>query len=254
MNNFSEDSNIECKSLKKAIGQKSDVEALAETCVCFANAQGGTLVIGIENKQSEPPTDQKIDPEELNKVVSRLRTLTSGVGLVNPEIITHENGGEYFIIKVLPSARTIATTTSGKVLIRISDNCYSVRSEELTDLAAEKNAFQWELVVVQKTTLAQADQTQIDFFITHIRKSEKVSDFIKEKSDTEILEFYQLLSPEGYLTNLGILWLGTSAQRARLSYPITFQYLVYNDKGEKIREKKYHFHQYNPKKKRLPWA
>jgi ATP-dependent DNA helicase RecG len=246
MNNFQENINTECKSLKKAIGQKSDVEALAETCVCFANAQGGTLIIGIENKQSEPPADQKINPDDMNKVVSRLRSLTIGVGLANPEIMTHPNGGEYFIIRVLPSTRTIATTSSGKVLMRVSDSCYSVSSEELTDLAAEKNAFQWELVVAQKITLQQADPAQIDFFITNIKKSEKVSDFIKQKADTELLEFYQLLSPEGYLTNLGVLWLGTPAQRARLSYPITFQYLVYNEKGEKVRDKKYHFHQYNP--------
>lgn len=203
MNNFQESSNLECKSLKKAIGQKSDIEALAEICVCFANAQGGTLVIGIEDKQSEPPANQKINPDEMNKVVSRLRSLTNGVGLANPEIIKHPNGGEYFIIKVLPSSRTIATTSSGKVLMRVSDNCYSVSSEELTDLAAEKNAFQWELVVAQKITLAQADPAQVDFFITHIRKSEKVSDFIKQKDDTELLEFYRLLSTEGYLTNLG---------------------------------------------------
>lgn len=241
-----ENSNIEYKSLKKAIGQKSDIVSLAETCVCFANAQGGTLIIGIEDKVLEPPANQKINIDEMNKVISRLRSLTDGVGLVNPEIIQHENGGEYFIIKVLPSTRTIATTTSGKVLIRISDNCYSVGSEELTDLAAEKNAFQWELVVVQKLTLAQAEEEQISFFLSNIKKSEKVSDFIKQKTDNEILEFYQLLSPEGYLTNLGVLWLGTPAQRARLSYPITFQYLVYNENGEKIREKKYHFHQYNP--------
>ncbi len=246
MTNRKEDSNIEFKSIKKAIGQKSDVESLAETCVCFANAQGGSLIIGIEDKETYPPLNQKININDMNKVVSRLRSLTDGVGLVNPEIIVHENGAEYFVIKILPSTRTIATTTSGKVLIRISDNCYTVRSEELTDLASEKNAFQWELVVAQKITLPQADAEQIKFFLTSIIKSEKVSDFIKQKVDNEILEFYQLLSPEGFLTNLGILWLGTSAQRARLSYPITFQYLVYNDKAEKIREKKYHFHQYNP--------
>lgn len=246
MMHWDEDSNLEFKSLKKAIGLKSDVESLAETCVCFANAQGGTLVIGIEDKKSEPPINQKINIEEMNKVLSRVRSLTDGVGLVNPEVITHKNGAEYFTIKILPSSRVIATTTSGKVLIRISDNCYSVRSEELTDLAAEKNAFQWELVVAQKIPLQQADSEQYNYFISHIRKSEKVSSFIREKSDREILEFYQLLSPEGYLTNLGVLWLGTPAQRARLSYPITFQYLVYNEKEEKIREKKYHFHQYNP--------
>jgi ATP-dependent DNA helicase RecG len=246
MNNWQEDSNIDFKSIRKAIGSKSDVESLAESCVCFANAQGGTLVIGIENKQAEPPASQTIDLEEMNKLVSRLRSLTDGVGLVNPEVHKHPNGGAYFSFRILPSTRVIATTTSGKVLIRITDNCYTVRSEELTDLAAEKNSFQWELVVAQKITLQQADAEQFNYFIQHIRKSEKVSDFIKDKSDREILEHYQLLSPDGFLTNLGVLWLGTSAQRARLSYPITFQYLVYNEREVKMREKKYHFHQYNP--------
>jgi ATP-dependent DNA helicase RecG len=246
MNNWQEDSNIDFKSLKKAIGSKSDVESLAESCVCFANAQGGTLVIGIENKQTEPPANQKIDLQEMNNLISRLRSLIDGVALVNPEVHKHENEGEYFSFRILPSSRVIATTTSGKVLIRITDNCYTVRSEELTDLAAEKNAFQWELVVAQKITIQQADAEQFNYFIQHIRKSEKVSDFIKDKSDIEILEYYQLLSPDGFLTNLGVLWLGTSAQRARLSYPITFQYLVYNEREVKIREKKYHFHQYNP--------
>ena len=246
MNNWQEDSNIDFKSLRKALGAKSDVEALAETCVCFANAQGGTLVIGIENKQEEPPENQKIDVQDMNKLVSRLRSLTDGVALVNPEVHNHLNGGEYFSFKILPSSRVIATTTSGKVLIRITDNCYTVRSEELTDLAAEKNAFQWELVVAQKILISQADPIQIQYFLTQILKSDKVSEFVKDKSETEIFEHYQLLAPEGFLTNLGVLWLGTSAQRARLSYPITFQYIVYNEREEKIRKKDWHFHQHNP--------
>ena len=246
MNNWIEDSNIDFKSLKKAIGQKSDVESLAETCVCFANAQGGHIVIGIEDKQSSPAPDQKVDIEEVNKVIKRLRGLTDGVAIANPEIITHENGGQYFFFKILPSSRIIATTSSGKVFIRISDNCYPVKSEELTDLAAEKNAFQWELVVAQKTTIQQADSAQIDYFLNNIKKSDKVSVFIKEKTDIEILEYYQLVSPERLLTNLGVLWLGTPSQRARLSYPITFQYIVYNDREEKIRKKDWHFHMHNP--------
>ncbi len=246
MNGWKEDSNYDFKSLKKAIGAKSNLESLAETCVCFANAQGGTIVIGIEDKDSEPPLGQKVKVDEMNKVLSRLRSLTDGVGLVNPELVTHANGAEYFYFKVMPSTRLIATTSSGKVLVRISDNCYPVKSEELTDLAAEKNAFQWELTVVQKLTLSQADSDQVNYFLEHIKRSDKVSDFIKQKIDQEILEHYQLLSPEGFLTNLGVLWLGTPAQRARISYPITFQYLVYNDREEKIREKKYHFHELNP--------
>lgn len=244
--NWEETSNIEFKSLKKAIGQKSDVPSLAETCVCFANAQGGELIIGIENKQSAPPADQKIDVDEMNKVVSRIRSLTNGVAIVNPEVFQHKNGGEYFSLRVLPSTRTIATTSTGKVFIRITDNCYPVGSEELTDLAAEKNAFQWELVVAQKIRFSQSDADQIQFFIQKIKASERVSDFIKEKPDREILEFYQLIDEEGFLTNLGVLWLGSPSQRARLTYPISFQYLVYNEMGEKIREKKWHYHLHNP--------
>lgn len=35
------------KALKKAIGTKANLRDLAETCVCFANAQGGEIIIGI---------------------------------------------------------------------------------------------------------------------------------------------------------------------------------------------------------------
>lgn len=38
-----ENSTIEYKSLKKAVGKSADLQGLAKTCVCLANAQGGYL-------------------------------------------------------------------------------------------------------------------------------------------------------------------------------------------------------------------
>jgi ATP-dependent DNA helicase RecG len=73
--------------------------------------------------------------------------------------------------------------------------------------------------------------------MTPLKASEKVSDFIKNKETKEILEFYQLLSLDGFLTNLGILWLGKPQQRAALSYPVTIQYIVYNEKRKKSGKK-----------------
>lgn len=242
-----EDKDKDYKSLKKAIGDKSNHKDLAETCVCFANAQGGQVIVGIEDKNESPPPTQRIKQKDLNRLVKSLRDLTDGVGIVNPEILTHDNGGEYFILNILPSTRTIATTTSGKVYIRISDNCYPVGSEELTDLAAEKTAFQWEIIVAQKVRLDDADADKVNDLIQDIKTSDKVSDFIKGKEVREILSFYQLLDNEGYLTNLGILWVGTPAQRARLSYPVAVQYIVYNEKEEKVRKKEWHYHLHNPK-------
>lgn len=242
-----EDKNKEYKSLRKVIGRSADFKKLAETCVCLANAQGGEIIIGIEDKESFPPEGQKIEPKILNNTVKKLRSLTDGVGIVNPEILTHENGGEYFVLRIMPSTRAIATTTSGKIFIRVSDNCFPIGNEELTDLAAEKTAFQWEIIVVKKILLKDADQNKTDSLISDLRASEKVSDFIKSKDDKEILKFYQLLSEEGFLTNLGVLWLGKPFQRAALSYPLTVQYIVYNENEEKIRKKDWHFHLHNPK-------
>ena len=51
-----EDQNRDYKSLRKAVGRQADLKSLAETCVAFANAQGGELIIGIEDKQIETTT------------------------------------------------------------------------------------------------------------------------------------------------------------------------------------------------------
>ena len=242
-----EDLNIEYKSLKKVIGKNADLKSLAETCVCFANAQGGQIFIGVEDKTAKPETHQKINKEEMNKVLKRLRDLTDGVGIVNQETVVSENGGEYLILKILPTLKTIATTSTGKVLIRISDNCFPVSSDELTHLASEKNAFQWELIIAQKIKINNADEDKVNTLLYDIKKSEKVSGFIKNKDNYEILEHYQLIDSENTLTNLGVLWLGKPNQRARLSYPINVQYIVYNELEEKIRKESWHFQQYNPK-------
>ncbi|MBZ0243333.1 MAG: putative DNA binding domain-containing protein, partial [Bacteroidales bacterium] len=241
-----EDKDTDYKSLRKVTGKTADLKKLAENCVCFANAQGGRIIIGIEDEGSAPPPSQSVNIEDVNKLVKTLRSLTDGVGIANPEILEHDSGGQYFELRIMPSTRIIATTTSGKVFIRVSDNCYPVGNEELTDLAAEKTAFQWEIVSPQKIDIIEADKEQIDKLLSDLKKSDKVSDFIKEKEDVEILEFYQLVN-EGRLTNLGVLWLGKPAQRARLSYPITVQYIVYNELEEKVRKKEWHYHIHNPK-------
>ncbi|MEA3553020.1 MAG: ATP-binding protein [Campylobacterota bacterium] len=240
-----ENSTIEYKSIKKVIGQKADLKDLAKTCVCLANSQGGYLFIGVEDKEKLPPKNQKIKQEDINKTIKSLRSLTDSVGLVNPDIITHENGSEYFIIQIHPSLKTIATTSDGKVFIRIGDECSPVKGEELTRLAHDKDAFQWELVVT-KNHISSIESIYIKNFLDDIRDSSSVSDFIKEQTDLNILEFYHLID-DGFMTNLGILWLGNFKQRSKLNYPITVQYIVYDENEKKIRKVDWNLNQFNPK-------
>ncbi len=240
-----ENSTTEYKSLKKVDGKSADLKDLAKTCVCMANAQGGYLIIGIEDKTKVPPCEQKIDDELVNTVIKKLRSFTDSVGLVNPETYIHENGGEYFSIQVHPSLKTIATTSDGKVFIRVGDECVAVKGEELIRLAHEKGAFQWELVVSKKR-LSDVPSENIDKFVYEIRNSDRVSEFIKNQEASEILEFFHL-TDDGYLTNLGILWLGDFKLRSKLNYPITIQYIVYDENEVKIRKVEWNINQYNPK-------
>ena len=235
----------EYKSLKKVVGKSADLKDLAKTCVCMANAQGGYLFIGVENADKLPPNDQKIDREHMNKVIKTLRSMTDSTGLVNPELKSHENGGEYFVIQIHPSQKTIATTSDGKVFLRVGDECVPIKGEEMTRLANEKGAFQWEQIASQKG-LDYVSSENIQKFISEIKNSTRVSDFIKEQRDEDILEYYGL-TDEGYLTNLGILWLGDFKLRSKLNYPITVQYIVYDENETKVRKMDWNLNQFNPK-------
>jgi len=121
---------IEYKSLQKIKTGDKGFKELAKTCVCFANAQGGKIIIGFQDKTQEPPANQKIPQKDINDTLERLRGLTFSVGLSPSDILKHSNGGEYFEILVYPSQKVVATTSEGKIYIRIADKCEPVRGED----------------------------------------------------------------------------------------------------------------------------
>ena len=235
----------EYKSLKKVTSGDAGFKDLSATCVCLANAQGGTIIIGIEDKDKLPPVNQVITDDITNKTITRLRTLCFNVGMVLNEIETHANGSQYFTIRILPTLKSVATTSDGKILIRIGDQCQPVRGEDIVRLASEKDAFQWELQS-RYTDTTQISNESIKWFADEIRRSDRVKPFVKELSDIEIAEHYSLIQ-DGSLTNLGVLWLGNATQRSKLVYPLTIQYIVYDDLEKKIRKEDWNDYTMNPK-------
>lgn len=235
----------EYKSLKKVTSGDAGFKDLSATCVCLANAQGGTIIIGIEDKDKLPPVNQVITDDITNKTITRLRTLCFNVGMVLNEIETHTNGGQFFSIRILPTLKSVATTSDGKILIRIGDQCQPVRGEDIVRLASEKDAFQWELQP-RYTDPSQIPNAAIKWFADEIRRSDRVKPFVKELSDIEIAEHYSLIQ-DGNLTNLGVLWLGNASQRSKLVYPLTIQYIVYDDLEKKIRKEDWNDYSMNPK-------
>ena len=241
-----ENKNIEYKSIQKIRSGDKGFKELAGTCVALANAQGGQIYIGIDNKTLAVGTNQSITTQEQNDAVSKLRSLCFSVAIASSEILEDEEGSQYFIITVFPSTKTIASTSDGKLFIRIVDKCEPVRSEDIQRLAEEKGAYQWEINTTKYSCRDEAVIQNIQNFAAEIRKSIRVRDHIKQLDDFEIAENYHLVDGEK-LTNIGVLWIGTSKQRSGLCYPLTVQYIVYNALEEKVRKEEWHDLTMNPK-------
>jgi ATP-dependent DNA helicase RecG len=240
-----ENSIYDKKSLKLFTGRNPDWKSLARDCVCLANARGGVIAIGIEDKEELPPKNQKIPAELEQAIRKRISELTTNVG-VDVTIQTAKNDAEWIKITVLPSQTTVASTTDGQYYIRISDHCKPVLPDELARLFTDKPAFIWETKVVQKVTIDQCDSNKLQQFLNDIKNSSRVSDFVKQKSVDELLFYYQMYDGK-YLTNLGILWLGKREHRAKLLYAPVVQFIKYDKDGIKIKKEVWDDYSLNPK-------
>lgn len=225
---------IEYKSLQKIRTGDKGFKELSTTCVALANAQGGLIYLGFDDKKKHTLPGQIIELDEINNAATKLRSLCFNVSLTASEVQEDETGSQYFIITVFPSMKSIASTSDGKFYVRIADKCEPVRSEDILRLSETKGCFQWELVK-SRFPIDEYSATRLHNIANEIRASKRVGDHIKQMDDNEIADYY-CLADDGYLTNLGVLWLGNAKQKSRISYPLSVQYIVYDELDQKIRK------------------
>ncbi len=241
-----ENQQYEKKSLSFLKGKNTDWSELAKDCVCFANASGGKILIGIEDGESEPSKGQLIKdrtlPETILKAINH-RTINTGI-IAN--ILAAKNEAEYIEIQVLRSSQTIASTTDGRYYIRVSDECKPIPPDEMARLAADKNAFVWEEQTSKRIFRSNFNFDKRNQFLNDIISSPRVSNFVKSKTEDEILEYY-FLTKGDYLTNLGILWIGNRQDRASLLFPPAVQIIRFNERDEKIWKVTLDDYELNPK-------
>lgn len=229
---------VEFKDLQKIRTGDKGFRDLAITCVAFANAQGGKIYIGYDDKTCATKPNQHVSEEEANNAATRLRELCFNVALSSSGVLEDENDSQYFVLTISPSMRSIASTSDGKIYIRVADKCMPVRSEDLQSLMETKGNYQWEIVRT-RFDIDDGVLANLNNLANRIRTSERAKESIRQMDDIEIGEIYHLID-EGFLTNLGVIWLGTPKQRACICYPNTVQYIVYDALENKVRKLEWH--------------
>lgn len=231
------------KSIRKVSGSTADFAELAQDCVCFANGAGGTLLVGIEDDDDAPPAHQRIDPALLDRIRKRVGELTVNVQLL-PELKRDDNGGEYIALTI-PRALGVASTSDGRYFIRVGDTCRPIVGDDVMRLADERPATPWESMTAASVRRESADAEQVERVCAGLRASDRVKASVKEKTDDELLTHYALASG-GVLTNLGVLLVGRSVDRARLGSAPLVQAIKYDERGTKIAKWSWDDHQLSP--------
>ncbi|WP_296621761.1 ATP-binding protein [Marivirga sp.] len=233
------------KSLRTLTKANPDWDELAKDCVCFANAQGGSIYFGIEDDEDLPPVGQKI-PEHLPaKLQKQIQGRTINVSVI-PQLKIAENHAEYLQLLVQRNATAIASTSNGRYYMRVDDDCKPILPDELTRLLADKGAFVWEAQSYLNVTSKEYDIEKLTQFLSDIQSSDRVSQFVKDKAPEELMEHYFFTS-QNHLTNLGVLWIGKREHRAKLLYAPSIQFIKYDEDEQKVNKLVWDDYSKNPK-------
>lgn len=227
-----ENSLYDKKSLREITGKSADWNEVAKDCVAFSNALGGVIDYGIEDDADAPPADQKVSEDIAINLEKKINGKTHNVS-AHAEILTHENGGQYIRLHIARGTSS-ASTSSGKYFTRVSDNSVPLTGDDITRLSAEKGYYRWE-DEESKWSWKDADKEKLKMLLQNLRNSNRVSEFIKQKEDKELLDYYFLTVEESdKMTNLGVLFIGTQSQRGRLMNAPVVQCIQFDQYGDKV--------------------
>lgn len=222
---------VDKKSLRAVTGKNPDWDGLAKDCIAFSNAQGGRVLIGIEDDDDAPAPSQRINPTLTDILRRKIGERTVSVAVL-PEIHQAENGGEYLELRI-PRSMAVASTTDGRYFLRVSDESKPVVGDDVMRLAAERSALPWEIQTSLHIPRSRFDGQKLSTLIVAIRASDRVKDSVKEKTEQELLDHYLLAQGE-WLTNLGVLCIGRREDRAGLGTAPVAQFIKFDELGQKV--------------------
>jgi ATP-dependent DNA helicase RecG len=239
-----EGSDLDNKSIRYALGKHKDADHLACDCVGFANAAGGSILLGIEDGQNGPPAGQLVPEGLADKLNKRIPQITTNVS-VTVHLERASNGGEYLRLQVARNEQSIAATSDGRYFLRVADETKRLLPDDLGRLMTERNTLVWEIQPRRKVPADRHDSDKLEVFVAQVKASDRVSAFVKAKSAGELLTHY-FFADGPNLTNLGVLWVGRREDRAALLHAPVVQCIRYDDRGQKIWKRTWDLYDLNP--------
>lgn len=166
--------------------------------VCgFANAQGGTIYIGVhdDGRVAGVKNAKKLLEDIPNKI-------QAGLGIIADVNKHTEDGLDYIEIKVEPSSFPISY--HGEFHYRSGATKQQLTGIALSQFIMKKTGFRWEDVTVDNLTVEDLDEESFKIFRTEALKRKRMSEAELNVSNKELLEKLHLMS-DGKLKRSAVL-------------------------------------------------
>jgi len=178
----------------------AEVDALAETLVAFANADGGTIYVGAA--ESGRPTGE-VYPEEFEAAVQQAELRARPPLLVQWEMA--ESGGRFVFVGHVRRSPEIHTLDDGRVLVRTGTENRVLSGSQVQQVVASRSSGDYELEPVPGASRADLDDDVLREFkeVWEERQGRQLT-----RSLDDLLTEMGWLLPGGHPTVAGILLFG----------------------------------------------
>ncbi|MEO3891209.1 RNA-binding domain-containing protein [Nonomuraea sp. B5E05] len=119
---------------------KEAFQDLAEACVCFANAGGGTVIVGVADNKSGEDAFIGCDMDA-SILRSKVHQLTMPSLLVDVRELKF--AGRRLLEIIIPEGLEVYSTAKGYTYQRINTDCLPMRPLDVTRLSEERRGFDW---------------------------------------------------------------------------------------------------------------
>lgn len=187
----------------EAILPEADAPCLAETLVAFANADGGTVYVGIDEHGA--PTGMY--PEQFNEVVRLAESLCRPPVVVSWQQV--EARGAFVFVGRVQRSFELHTLSDGRVFVRTGAENRLLSGEEVQELATSRITAEYEAEAVPGATREDFDP---DILREFVGKWEERQGRQLTRPLDDLLKEMGWLTPDGKPTVAGILLFGKNPQ------------------------------------------
>lgn len=187
---------------KEMLPRKTD---LARAISSFANSEGGTLLIGVNDPGKVIGTQYS---EELNRIITDVAS-SSCEPPVRVKIDSLEIDGKTVISVSVPKCEELCSA-GGRFFIRVGSTIRRLTPREIRKLMFEKGMVDFDEIPVDGATLDDIDEERVRWFLRKAR-AERNYDVDPDTEMKEVLERLNLLE-EGKLTTAAVLMFGKDPQ------------------------------------------